>query len=121
MLLLIIGRMPWRTRAVMGLLFFLQQQGLCFGSSVSEYTCEVRYELASALRQERDCQQWIELNPACKDDIEVSFSETPPYIYMKDGEISGVLPGLFSAIFLSSPLGGYCCLSCVLDPIIPSF
>ena len=62
--------------------------------SLADFKCEVRYELAAALRREAVCEQWIVLHPLCRKDLEVAFSETAPYVYLKNGKVQGVIPGI---------------------------
>ena len=62
---------------------------------VENYKCGVRYELATALREEGICTQLRDLHPMCRKDLEVTFSESAPYVYVKgkSGKVSGVIPG----------------------------
>eukprot|EP00112_Aurelia_sp_Birch-Aquarium-sp1_P007827 Seg1854.5 transcript_id=Seg1854.5/GoldUCD/mRNA.D3Y31 product="putative potassium channel protein YugO" protein_id=Seg1854.5/GoldUCD/D3Y31 len=74
--------------------------------SLADFKCEVRYELAAALRREAVCDQWTVLHPLCRKDLEVAFSETAPYVYLKNGKVHGVIPDMLRSIMST------CCLGC---------
>lgn len=72
--------------------------------SIEDFKCNVRYELAAALKREEVCKQWMSLHPICKMDLEVAYSEAAPYVYVENDskKVHGVIPGIFAiCLYLS--------------------
>ena len=64
---------------------------------MTQYSCNIRYEMAEILRKERDCSIFGDLHPMCSRDITASFSDSHPYIFAEKTngktEVRGLLPG----------------------------
>lgn len=62
------------------------------------YTCTIRFELADALRKEQSCSMIKAANSFCQRDIQVSFANQPPYIFVDTVKgkrtVRGIMPGM---------------------------
>ena len=76
------------------IVFFCQ---VAADSKLFPYTCNIRYEMADILREEKDCSLMRFLHPMCGRDITASFSDAHPYVFAENiaGRtiVRGLLPG----------------------------
>ena len=86
---------------ILALSVLLSGHFICLADDVSKlksYSCNIRYEIAEALKSEKGCEMISSLHPMCGRDITASFSESHPYIFsdnIKGKErVRGILPGI---------------------------
>lgn len=69
---------------------------------ISNNSCSVRYSYLDQIARNVKCTAVKEANSLCGREIRVLYSNLRPYIYLEDGNVTGILPGRSFIFFIKT-------------------
>ena len=89
--------MNWSTY-ITAVLLFNTLDVYSFGADseneVQSASCTNRFEYRHILKAKNsDCREVLKHNSICGTNVTIAYSEHPPYVFVLDGKVTGILPG----------------------------